>query len=122
MVESLPNYLRAYRKRRGFSQEEVAHLLGCRHGTKISRYERFGRTPLLETALAYEVIFRVPVRELFLGIFEAAERETRKRARYLARQIERHHGSRLVEQKLTALRALTAPPPGDLSIHPLGEL
>lgn len=67
---SLQNYLRMYRKRAGLSQDEVAFLLGVKSGAKVSRYERRRRVPPLETALAYEAIFRIPVRELFLGTYE----------------------------------------------------
>ncbi len=34
----LANYLRAYRKRSGLSQSEVAYLLGCKNGAQVSRY------------------------------------------------------------------------------------
>jgi transcriptional regulator with XRE-family HTH domain len=60
--------LRTYRKRAGFSQEEVACLLGARAGACPARHEAFVRRPDLETALAYEAIYGVPVRELFAGI------------------------------------------------------
>jgi hypothetical protein len=46
------NYLRSNRKRLALSQDEVAFLLGALSGTKVCRYERFVRTPSLETALA----------------------------------------------------------------------
>jgi len=69
MAYKLNNYLRTYRKRASLSQDEVAYLLGCRSGAKVSRYERFARQPTLQTALAYEAIFGVPVRELFAGIY-----------------------------------------------------
>jgi DNA-binding XRE family transcriptional regulator len=79
-THKLENYLRTYRKRAGFSQDEVAYLLGTRDGTKTSRHERLKRTPSLETALAYEAIFDVPVRELFAGVSARAERLARRRA------------------------------------------
>jgi hypothetical protein len=41
----------------------VAILLGCKKGTKVSRYERFARKPSLETLFAYEVVFGAPARE-----------------------------------------------------------
>jgi transcriptional regulator with XRE-family HTH domain len=84
----LQNYLRTYRRRAGFSQDEIAYLLGAKSGTKTSRYERFRRTPSLETALAYEALFGVPVRELFAGVSARAERMTRRRARLLKKRLE----------------------------------
>ncbi len=86
-VSKLPNYLRAHRKRAGLSQEQVTFLLGCRSGAKVSRYEHFARVPSLRVALAFEVIFHTPARELFAGIFQEVERATERRARLLARRI-----------------------------------
>ncbi len=87
MAKPLHNYLRTYRKRTGLSQDDVAFLLGCRHGTKVSRYERNSRQPGLETVLACELVLSAPVRELFAGIFEKVEVVTLRRARVLARKL-----------------------------------
>lgn len=102
----LQNYLRTYRRRAGFSQDEVAYLLGAKSGTKTSRYERFRRTPSLETALAYEAVFGIPVRELFAGVSQKVERETRMRARRLARKLEVGAGTPAVARKLERLGSL----------------
>ena len=72
----LENYLRTYRKRSGLSQDEVAFLLGCQNGTKVSRYERFARKPSLETLFAYEVVFGASARELFAGAYQKVEKKT----------------------------------------------
>src|SRR6266699_6662617 len=80
----LPNYLRANRKRLALSQDEVAFLLGAHSGTKVCRYERFVREPSLETALAYEAIFKTSVSELFGGLYQKVEREVAERAKILA--------------------------------------
>jgi len=37
MSHKLQNYLRTYRKRNSLSQDEMAFLLGCQSGTKVSR-------------------------------------------------------------------------------------
>ena len=67
MHRKLDNYLRTHRNRAGLSQDEVAYLLGCRSGAKVSRYERFTRPPTLQTALAYDAIFGVAVRDCSQG-------------------------------------------------------
>ena len=85
----LPNYLRANRKRLALSQDDVAFLLGTRSGAKVCRYERFVREPSLETALAYEAIFKRSVSELFGGLYQKVEREVTERAKILA---ERNDG------------------------------
>jgi len=79
----LPNYLKANRKRLALSQDEVAFLLGSRSGAKVCRHEMFVREPSLETALAYEAIFKRSVSELFGGLYQKVEREVGERAKIL---------------------------------------
>lgn len=102
----LPNYLRMHRKRTGFSQDEVASLLGVRSGAKVCRYERNRRVPTLETALAYEAIFHVPTRELFLGTHQKVEKQVSRRAGRLARNLHSASPSRLTERKAETLRTI----------------
>src|SRR5207245_9679485 len=85
MAKRLHNYLLTHRKRSSLTQREVAFLLGCRHKTKVSDYEQRTRRPVLETALAYEAVFGVPVRDLFAGMFDEVEIVTRQPARVVAR-------------------------------------
>ncbi len=82
------NHLRRYRKRRALTQEEIAFLLGARCGTKVSRFERSVRPPSLQTALAYQAIFGVPVHELFPGEFQEAVTTVQGRAGQLSRRLE----------------------------------
>jgi len=107
-TQKLPNYLRTYRKREGFSQGEVAYLLGCQSGAKVSRYERFARQPTLETALAYEAIFQTPASELFSGVFQKVEGKTSKRAKLLARKVARSNSDRMTSRKLEILGAISS--------------
>lgn len=111
-----------YRKRAGLSQAELARLLGCRSGAKVSRYERFAREPTLKTALACEAIFQVPVQELFRGVYDDAEREALKQARFLARRLRIQTQSPIVATKLTHLRRLAEQPIDELEIIPLEDL
>ena len=110
-IQKLPNYLRTYRKRACLSQDEIAYLLGCQSGAKVSRYERFAREPTLKTALLFEVIFRTPASELFGGVFQKVEREAMRRARLLVRKLEKANPDRIVTRKLEILRAIFPPPP-----------
>jgi DNA-binding XRE family transcriptional regulator len=64
----LGNYLRTHRKRSGLSQRELGLVLGYRDDGVVSRHERSRTTPPLVTAIAYGVVFRVPVADLFPGI------------------------------------------------------
>ena len=107
MAAPLQNYLRTYRRRSRFSQDEVAFLLGSRSGTKVSRYEQRVRKPTLETALAYEVIFSVPVSELFAGLYRKVEKEVLARAEELAERLSSTNTVRVSSRKLAALRAIS---------------
>lgn len=85
-MASLSNYLRTHRKRLSLSQEEVAFLLGARgmdKGIKVSRDENHVRKVNLETALAYQVIYGIPVGELFAGLYAKVEQEVMERAKFL---------------------------------------
>ncbi len=85
-MASLSNYLRPNRKRLTLSQAEVAFMLGGtgeHKGSKVSRDESFDREPGLRAALAYEVIYGKPVRELFAGLYEEVEQDVAKRAKIL---------------------------------------
>ncbi len=86
------NHLRRYRKRGALTQEEIAFLLGARCGTKVSCYERSARPPSLQTALAYQAIFGVPVHELFPGEFQEAVAAVQRRAVQLSRRLKPRAG------------------------------
>ncbi|MEW6306746.1 MAG: helix-turn-helix transcriptional regulator [Verrucomicrobiota bacterium] len=111
----LPNYLRSHRKRLAFSQEDVAFLLGAGSGAKVCRYERFVRVPSLETALAFEVIFRKPVRELFAGQYEKVECRVLARAQKLLETVDEGEPNRIAIQKRKAIIDLAAAGDGELN-------
>lgn len=110
MSSKLPNYLRTFRKRSGLSQDELAFLLGCQSGTKVSRYERAARKPNLDTILSYVVVFGTPGRELFAGVFDKVEEKVNKRAQLLAREVSRATPTPLATRKLQVLKAITSGP------------
>jgi transcriptional regulator with XRE-family HTH domain len=109
----LPNYLRASRKQAGLSQDDLAFLLGCGSGTKVSRYELFRRQPGLATVFALESIFRKPARELFAGLYEDAEQETAKRARRLIQRLNTHRDDPQLRRKLDLLRTIAGEMPSN---------
>jgi len=69
------------------SQDELAYLLACRAGAKISRYEHFHHEPSLRTAMACSIVFQVPVEEIFAGLSAEIEQNTIERIRLLARKV-----------------------------------
>ena len=109
----LPNYLRASRKKAGLSQDDLAFLLGCDSGTKVSRYELFRRQPGLPTVFALEAIFGKPARELFAGMYEDAEQQTAARARRLIQRLNKHRDDAQLRRKLALLQAIASDPPNN---------
>jgi transcriptional regulator with XRE-family HTH domain len=67
-------YLRPHRRERGFTQKELAHLLGCKSDTVITRLENGQRKPSLRIALACYIIFGTPPHEMFPGVFSRIEK------------------------------------------------
>lgn len=88
LLQPLSNYLKMFRKRSGLSQGELALLLGCKSGSKVSRYERGGRVPTFDTLAGLEVVFKKPIRELFRGRYERVHRDVRLRAQRLSRKVD----------------------------------
>lgn len=84
----LRNYLRTYRKRSGLSQQEVASIVARKHSAAVSHYEWGRRLPSLRTALALEVLFGVPVGQLFVGDLETIKRETEERLQKLENTLQ----------------------------------
>src|SRR6266851_1347618 len=84
----LANYLRAYRKRSGLSQSEVAYLLGCKNGAQVSRYERRRHMPPLRTALAFQAALDAPISELYAGTYESVTKKVRSRAKSLSVELQ----------------------------------
>src|SRR4051812_8091903 len=99
----LPNYLRANRKRLGLIQDEVAFLLGAETGESVCRHERFTREPSLAVALAYEAIYQRPVRELFAGLYEKAEKEVATLVKALNGRISLKKATRKSVRKIQGL-------------------
>lgn len=87
-LQPLSNYLKMFRKRSGLSQDELASLLGCKSGSKVSRYERSGRVPSLDTLLAFEIVFNEPASQLFRGRYESVRSDVRRRAARLSRKVD----------------------------------
>jgi len=53
------------------------------NGAQVSRYEKRRRLPSIETALACELIFGVPIAELFAGVRDSIGKDIEKRRREL---------------------------------------
>jgi len=74
-----PGALRGQRRSWGFSQREMAELLGFASRGQVSRIERGKRTPSIETALACTALFGVSPQELFPQLFAQIEERFHER-------------------------------------------
>src|SRR5437870_13110734 len=73
------NRLWIARKKRGFEQKQVAHLLNHKSVDQISRYENGSRLPKLQTALKLEIVYGVPLRLLFTDLYSQLRTEIKER-------------------------------------------
>jgi DNA-binding XRE family transcriptional regulator len=101
----LPNYIRTHRKRSHLTQNDVAFLLGSKTSANICRHERLEQTPNLQTLLAYEILFRTPVRNLYGGVHEDIELKLMYRIRLLIRKLANSGQSRAKARKIAMLNA-----------------
>ncbi len=61
----------------GFSQKQVAQLLGHKNPGTISNYERGLTLPPLLTAMCLEIIYRVPVAFIYGDLYDALREQIR---------------------------------------------
>jgi transcriptional regulator with XRE-family HTH domain len=100
------NILKPHRKRSGFTQDELAFLLGLKEHSAISRLEHGGREPSLRTALAYGVLFGRDLQVLFPRIHAEVCAEIGSRAERLSKEIGPGADNRKSAYKLDKLAAL----------------
>ncbi len=104
-IEQIANYLRSHRRKSGLSQRELAHIVGYITQAPVSEHERSVAIPALLIALSYEIVFRVPISELFPALYRTVETNVEeqltsiemelqessakgRRAAYVARKLE----------------------------------
>jgi DNA-binding XRE family transcriptional regulator len=100
----LPNYIRSNRKRAGLTQREVAFILGAKSSAAVSRHERSKQMPDLPTVLAYEMLFRTPVRSIFSGTQKQMRMKLLRRIRLLIRKLAAMPHRRGMMRKIEILR------------------
>ena len=62
----------------GFTQKQVARLLGHRDASMVSHYEHGRALPPLAVALCLEIIYRVPVAFLFPSMYDELKENIRR--------------------------------------------
>lgn len=108
--DPLKTYLLTYRKRAGFSQDEIAFLLGIGSGTTVSKHETGARKPLLKAALSYEIILGEPACEIFAGWYLELGKAIRTRAAKLHVRLSALPATPANVQKLNSVRRLLEDP------------
>jgi transcriptional regulator with XRE-family HTH domain len=83
------NNLVLYRRRMGFTQKQVARLLGHRDTSMVSHYEQNRALPPLIVALRLEIIYRVPVAFLFPAMYNEMKLQIRELESSLAGPAQR---------------------------------
>jgi DNA-binding XRE family transcriptional regulator len=106
MTILLPHYVRRHRLRTALTQREMATLLGCQSSSTVCQYEGRKREPDLRTALAYQVVFGLPVEALFTGIHREVEQDVKCRANRLSKQFAKDAPT--LSHKRQALRSILA--------------
>lgn len=84
----LSNYLRTHRRNVGLTQRELEQIVGYCDDGAVSRHERFQVTPPLVVALAYEIVFRVPVSQIFAGLRDEVEENVEERLVTLEKDLQ----------------------------------
>jgi DNA-binding XRE family transcriptional regulator len=107
MVKNFKSYLRPSRRSWGFTQGELAFLLGFKAGKTVSRIEALKQTPTLTAALSCAVIFNTAPVKLFPGLLSEAEQAVLARARELYDELQ-GRPSKAAPIKLDFLEALLA--------------
>ena len=110
--------LRNHRRRAGLSQDEVAFLLGSKRGKGAVHADGFIPEPALRAAMAYEVIYRASLKELFAGLYNTVEGDVTKRANKLLRRMP---AGSMSEEQLRTLMAIVEPPFDDLQFEPIAR-
>jgi len=82
------NYVRTSRQRHALTTDEVALLIGQKGKAAVPQFEAGSRVPTLEVALALQVVFGLPPREMFPELFERIEDAVMRRASELHARLD----------------------------------
>ena len=96
-----------HRKQLGFSQKELAYLLGSSSPNIVSRYEVGDREPNLNSLFCYELIFSIQSCELFRDFYEQTKESLNERIPELLKRIEREQ-SVFKDEKILFLHSLAS--------------
>ena len=87
MSHLLPSYLHTLRKQWGFSQPDLAVLLGVT-GSALSRFEGRSRRPSAKLLIGAQIIFGENAKDVFPAFYRDVQRAILKRARSQQRRLQ----------------------------------
>ena len=87
-MSAVASYLRYHRLKSGFSRRELAEIVGLLTETQVARHERSDLFPSLMAALSYQAIFRIPITELFPGLYDTIAQGIEERLSALEHTLE----------------------------------
>lgn len=91
-VKPIHNYLKRLRRERGFTQKQVAQILGLRSSSMISRWENGVCMPDTLNAMKLSALYRSTVDVLYGRLRETVSDEILKRERTILGNDGRHNG------------------------------
>jgi transcriptional regulator with XRE-family HTH domain len=107
MDHRLNSYLRTFRRRSGFTQKELAFLIGLESRTNVSRLERSVRRPTTDALIICVFVFGASHFQLFPGLVCELQDAVLERANELYERLQ-GNPSRTTRAKLDFLEELLA--------------
>ena len=78
LYKKLPHLLRKYRRASGYSQQQVAELLGVKSSSIISRWEKGLCIPNVINTFKLSVVYRVMADALFIDLLRTVRLEIKE--------------------------------------------
>lgn len=79
IYKRIPNLLRKHRRIRGFSQKQVAVLLGLKNASRVSRWESGECLPSALNIFRLSIIYRVLIDALFIDHIRELRKDIHER-------------------------------------------
>ena len=89
-MQPIPNCLGRYRRIRGYSQEDVAFIMGMKNAVSISHWENGLTVPSMRNAFKRALLYRILPYALYTDLLDSLKGEIQKGEDALA-QKKKHH-------------------------------
>jgi transcriptional regulator with XRE-family HTH domain len=99
MSNPFTNYLFRLRRFRGYSQKQLAGLVGLRSARCVSDFESGRRLPRLQVALLLEIVLGTRLSDMYPDLYRALGAQAVVREDQLPRRFSRHIRGRVLHGK-----------------------